>query len=208
MHPTGFGRKQLRANLKNGSPNRFSPLLTRACSIACFRTENSALNAIRVCALPVLFLSAPIFAIGFVAATPERIAKEVRYENIPVHFATNDSQKATDSLQTTEKKGTAIEAGSSSEGERHVYLSDVICRIEAAKRYPRRKQAPGIEDRVTVKLRIQADGSVKECSLTGTSSYDGFNSEALASIRRGRRNNDHMCVCIIFHLRGYRPIAC
>lgn len=135
--------------------------------------------------LPALIVaSTPIFALGLVAATPDSRANEVRYENISVHFATNDSKKATDSLQTTEKKGTAPEAGSSSEGARHVYLSDVIRRIEAAKRYPRREQAAGIEDRVTVKLRIQADGSVNECLLTGTSPYDGFNSEALASIRR------------------------
>jgi TonB family protein len=135
--------------------------------------------------LPALIVaSAPVFALGLVASAPDSGAKEAHYDSISVRFATNDSKKTTDSLQTAENKGTAPEAGSSSEGARHVYLSEVIRRIEAAKRYPRREQAAGIEDRVTVKLRIRADGTVIECSLTDTSSYDGFNSEALASIRR------------------------
>lgn len=136
--------------------------------------------------LPALLLvSTPMLGIGLVTAPTSEPREKVQYQSISVHLATHDSKKkAVESFETAQKKGKTVEAGSSAEGVRHVYLSEVVRRIEAAKRYPRRELAAGIEDRVTVRLRIRSDGTVQECQLTGQSRYPGFNHEALASIRR------------------------
>ena len=111
---------------------------------------------------------------------------EDQFESISVRL--NANTVSTDNgIASVQNQGDVLAKANqarANEGKRHIYLSEIIRRIESAKRYPRLERQAGLEDQVSVRLRILPDGSLKECALIVFSQYAGFNQEAMASIRR------------------------
>lgn len=66
------------------------------------------------------------------------------------------------------------------------YLAQITAKVDRAKRFPRRELQAGKRGIVTVQVQVTRSGEMTGLQVLAPSVHEGFNSEALAAVRRAQ----------------------
>ncbi|MCB1137171.1 MAG: energy transducer TonB [Leptospiraceae bacterium] len=132
-------------------------------------------------------LSASAFALQAWTVAPDSTEEKRTISAIHFQLASPDarqSQEIPDRRENaTGKENPSSSQSATSEGKNQ-YLSQVLNRIEAHKRYPLREKQDNIEGSVKVHFRISSSGQLLQVSVAGPSPVSSFNVEAMSCIKR------------------------